>query len=185
MDCKCKHYDGTEYNHFIKLLESAFDIGDFQTLTNKYPKNIDVKYKKIDKSLETPKYETDGAVGLDLYAREDTLLAPGKFTLIPTNIIMEVPQNHMLVLTGRSSTSYKHGKIIILGIIDQDYNGENDEIKLQAWNPSNKEEDAYIVKKGQKLGQALLVNISKANLIEVNNMNETSRGGFGSTDVNV
>jgi len=180
--CKC-----SDYKDFLEKLKLSIEDGSFKKLQANSDELINVKYKRIDKNMDKPIYETDGAVGIDLYAREETILKPNAFTLIPTNVIIRIPKHHMLVLTGRSSTSYKHKQIVITGIIDQDYNGEKDEIKLQAWNPCSAtsiegKASWYTVKKGQKLGQAILVKIAKANLIEQDSMDKDSRGGFGSTD---
>ncbi|MDH5596602.1 MAG: dUTP diphosphatase, partial [Candidatus Peregrinibacteria bacterium] len=63
-----------------------------------------VKIKRIDKTLPLPIYETGGSVGFDLLAREDITIKPDEITLIPANVIVEVPQGYALILASRSST---------------------------------------------------------------------------------
>jgi dUTP pyrophosphatase len=86
----------------------------------------------------------------------------------------------MLVVAPRSSTPRKHGLSIPqgIGIVDQDYCGPEDEIKLQFYNFTNK---PARVNRGERLGQAVLVKIALAQFEEVNEIRTNSRGGFGST----
>ncbi len=66
-----------------------------------------------------------------------------------------------------------------IGVIDQDYHGDKDEIGIQVLNFSN---DEVVVEKGERIAQALLVKIAKVETFEeVESIKETSRGGFGST----
>ncbi len=87
-----------------------------------------VKIKRIDTSMPLPVYETQGAVGFDIYCREQTKINPKDIALVPSNLIIETPKGHMLMLALRSSTPKKknllkpHG----IGIIDNDYCGEKD-----------------------------------------------------------
>lgn len=140
-----------------------------------------VKIKRIDKSLPLPIYETNGSVGFDILAREDTTVAAKDISLIPGNIIVEVPQGYMLIVASRSSTPRKKGLLPPhgLGIIDHDYCGEQDEIKIQVYNF---EDNSVIVRKGEKIAQGVFIKIDKFEWEEMGNMNNKSRGGFGSTD---
>ncbi|GIW62848.1 MAG: deoxyuridine 5'-triphosphate nucleotidohydrolase [Patescibacteria group bacterium] len=141
---------------------------------------MNIKIKRIDKTLPLPEYQTKGSVGFDLYAREKTVVQPFVPCLIPLNIIVKVPKGYLFLLASRSSLPIKKGLLIPngVGIIDQDYCGEEDEIKLQVVNFTQKD---VIVEKGERIAQGILVKISRPNLIEVEQMNKKSRGGFGST----
>lgn len=68
---------------------------------------INVKIKRIDTELPLPKYETDGSVGFDIIAREDTVIEARGIGLIPGNVIVEVPEGYMLTIASRSSTPRK------------------------------------------------------------------------------
>jgi dUTP pyrophosphatase len=141
-----------------------------------------VKIKRIDKSLPLPAYETDGSVGFDIIARENTTIPPKEIKLVPGNIIVAVPRGYMLVVASRSSTPKKKGLTPPhgLGIIDHDYCGEQDEIKIQVYNFT---ENSVTVQKGEKIAQGVFIKIDKLSWDEVDTMNTASRGGFGSTDI--
>lgn len=139
-----------------------------------------IKIKRIDKSLPLPVYETDGSVGFDILAREDFAIEPGKIDLVPSNLIIEVPQGYMLIIVSRSSTPRKKGLMQPhgFGIIDHDYCGHEDEIKIQVYNFT----DAKVeIKKGEKIAQGVFVRIDKFEWEEVEEIKKESRGGFGST----
>ena len=139
-----------------------------------------VKIKRIDKSLPLPVYETSGSVGFDIVSREDVVIKPKEIALIPGNVIVETPPGYMLLLTLRSSTPKKKGLIKPhgVGVVDQDYCGERDEVKVQVYNISDLE---VTVNKGEKIAQGIFVRIDQFEWDEQEYMGE-SRGGFGSTD---
>lgn len=140
-----------------------------------------VKIKRIDKSLPLPVYETAGSVGFDLLAREDTTIDPGSIELVPANLVVEVPKGYMLALVSRSSTPRKKGltKPHSIGVIDQDYCGDGDELKIQVYNFTK---DPVTVEKGEKIAQGIFMRVDKFEWQEVDSMNNSDRGGFGSTD---
>jgi len=137
-----------------------------------------VKIKRIDISLPLPTYQTSGAVAFDLYSRIDLTIQPKTLERIPTNIIVAVPEEYMLQIKDRSSTLKRKGLLISTGYIDQDFCGEQDEILLQVYNITNQE---VIIEKGERLGQAAFIKIEKPEWEEVNQMESSSRGGFGTT----
>lgn len=139
-----------------------------------------VKIKRIDKTLPLPKYHTAGSVAFDLYARAKTTIAPKTIGLIPANVIIKTPPGYMLLVVTRSSTPGKKGLSVPhgIGIIDQDYSGEDDEIKIQVYNFTS---TPAVINRGERVGQASFARVDKAEWNEVNAMNNGSRGGFGST----
>jgi len=145
---------------------------------------MEVKIKRIDKSLPLPKYETDGSVGFDILARENISVEPRGLALIPGNIVVEVPKGYMLIVASRSSTPRKKGLLTPhgIGIIDHDYCGPDDEIKIQVHNFTDSE---VKVEKGEKIAQGLFVRIDKFAWEEKEEMDGANRGGFGSTDVKI
>lgn len=143
--------------------------------------NHKVKIKRVDKSLPLPVYETSGSVGFDIIARENAKIPPKEITLIPGNIVVEVPKGYMLMVASRSSTPKKKGLTPPhgLGIIDHDYCGNEDEIKIQVYNFTD---EPVIVDRGEKIAQGVFIRIDKLEWEEVDEMTQDSRGGFGSTD---
>jgi dUTP pyrophosphatase len=139
-----------------------------------------VRIKRIDKTLPLPVYETGGSVGFDFLAREDAVIEPNSIELIPANVIVEVPKGYSLVVASRSSTPRKHGltKPHGIGIIDQDYCGDRDEVKIQVMNFTKK---PVKIEKGTKIAQGLFVRVDRLSFEEVDKLADSSRGGFGST----
>jgi dUTP pyrophosphatase len=141
---------------------------------------MQVNIKRIDTSLPLPEYQTSGSVAFDLYSRIDLTIAPKSLGLIPTNLIIETPKGYMLMVASRSSTPKKKSLLVPhgIGIIDQDYCGEKDEILFQAYNFSDQE---VAITKGERIGQGVFVKIEQGDWQEVADMTSTNRGGFGST----
>lgn len=139
-----------------------------------------VKIKRVDKSLPLPIYETNGSVGFDIIARESVEIEPGKIAMVPANVIVEVPVGYMLIVASRSSTPLKKGLLPPhgLGIIDHDYCGPADEIRVLVYNFTD---GMAKVERGEKIAQGVFVKIDKFEWEEVEEMVRESRGGFGST----
>jgi len=144
---------------------------------------MNVKIIRIDKSLPLPKYETNGAVGFDFVAREDVVVGAKSLGLIPGNVVIEVPTGFMLVVASRSSAPRKKGLLTPhgIGIIDHDYCGPEDEVKIQVYNFRDEE---VVIKKGERVAQGVFVRIEKFLFKEVDEIRGESRGGFGSTGGN-
>jgi len=137
-------------------------------------------FKKIEKDLPDPEYKTEGSIGFDLVARVETVVPSFEVRLIPLNLVVKIPEGYGLFLLPRSSTPIKKQLLIPngVGIIDQDYCGEEDELKLQVLNFSKKE---VLVERGERIAQCVIVKIDQSQLLGVEKMSEKSRGGFGST----
>lgn len=143
-------------------------------------KQFPLNVKRIDKKLSMPSYSTDGSIGFDLVAREKVEIKPFEVALVPLNVIIEIPRGYGLFLVPRSSTPLKKHLLIPngVGVIDQDYCGDDDELKLQVLNFSK---ENVVVEKGERIAQAVIVKIEKSSFKEVVFMKKKSRGGFGST----
>ncbi len=141
---------------------------------------MQVNIKRIDPALPLPEYQTKGAVAFDLYSRIDMTIAPKTLSLIPTNIIVEIPVGYMLMVASRSSGPKKKGLLVPhgVGIIDQDFHGEKDELLMQVYNFTDQE---VPITRGERIGQAVFVRIDQAQWEEVQEMKTESRGGFGTT----
>ncbi len=141
---------------------------------------MEIKIKRIDTTLPLPEYKTKGAVAFDLYARINDAIKPKEIKLIPANFIIETPVGYMLTIAARSSLAKKKGLMMAnnIGIIDQDYCGENDELAILLYNFTDSE---VIIEKGERLAQGIFVKIEKGNWNEVEKMADESRGGFGTT----
>ncbi|MDP7247550.1 MAG: dUTP diphosphatase [Candidatus Peribacteraceae bacterium] len=141
---------------------------------------MQVSVKRIDPSLPLPRHETGGSVGFDLITRIDTLIEPGQIGLVPSNVIVQVPKGHALLILPRSSLPRKKGLVCphSLGVIDEDYHGPEDEIFVQVQNITS---DPVVIKRGERIAQGLIVKVEKAQWAEVVSHEAKTRGGFGST----
>jgi len=141
---------------------------------------MQVSIQRVDKTLELPRYETGGSVGFDLITREDTTIEPGAIGLVPSNVIVEVPEGYVLLVLPRSSLPKKKGLVCphSIGVIDCDYHGGEDEIFVQVQNVTDK---PVTIERGERIAQGMFVKLEKADWQEVENNNAKTRGGFGST----
>lgn len=128
-----------------------------------------------------PKYQTVGAVGFDIAVSKDTTIASKEIGLVPTGLVIKVPEGYMLGIVPRSSTPRRTGLIIPhgIGVIDNDYHGPKDEIMVQLYNISGK---SVMLKKGDRIAQGLFFRVAKVKFsIQEKQIKKSSRGGFGST----
>jgi dUTP pyrophosphatase len=83
-------------------------------------------------------------------------LAPGQIALVPTGLVIEVPSGHFLAIFARSSTPLKRGLMVAngVGVLDPDYCGPKDEVRIQVLNISGAEVQ---VKRGDRLAQGIVL----------------------------
>ncbi|HWS83869.1 MAG TPA: dUTP diphosphatase [Ktedonobacteraceae bacterium] len=145
------------------------------------PYTLNINIKRVDPALPLPKYATAGSVGFDLICRENTEVAPSRLARIPGNVIVETPPGYMLLLTMRSSTAKRKGLLIPngVGVIDQDYCGEGDELMVSVYNFRD---ETVSVLRGERIAQGIFVPVARVTWNEVGQMGY-GRGGFGSTGV--
>mgnify|MGYP001309726620 CR=1 FL=1 len=131
--------------------------------------------------LPLPCYMTAGAAGVDLYAavEKELTIIPGQRVLIPTGIALALPDGYEAQIRPRSGLALKYGLTLLNtpGTIDCDYRGE---IKLIVINLGDKE---YILQRGERIAQMIFSRVEKAELLEVDWLDDTDRGagGFGHT----
>ncbi|PIT87452.1 MAG: dUTP diphosphatase [Candidatus Magasanikbacteria bacterium CG10_big_fil_rev_8_21_14_0_10_40_10] len=139
-----------------------------------------INIKRVDKTLPLPEYHTAGAVAFDLYSRLDMEIPAKSLALIPSNLIIQTPDEYMLIIVPRSGTPRKKNLLIPhgIGIIDRDYCGPEDEIKMQVYNFSD--QPTHIAR-GERIGQGVFVRANQADWQEKDQLPNQNRGGFGST----
>jgi dUTP pyrophosphatase len=133
--------------------------------------------------LPLPGYETAGAAGMDLRAAvpEDRplLILPGRRALVPTGLVMEIPQGYEGQIRPRSGLALKHGVTCLNtpGTIDSDYRGE---VKVLLINLG---EDDFRVTRGLRIAQIVFARVARLASEARNLAGFTTRGagGFGST----
>ncbi|HQM15640.1 MAG TPA: dUTP diphosphatase [Candidatus Woesebacteria bacterium] len=135
---------------------------------------------RVDQSLPMPTFQTKGAAGFDLYARQAVTIPAQKVGYIPLNVIVQLPANFWVMMAARSSL-HKKGLMMIngIGVGDADFRGPQDEYQAALFNFTH--EDS-VVQKGDRLVQMIILPRQIIELVESSQTEEKgSRGGFGST----
>jgi len=141
-----------------------------------------VKIRRLHAHVSLPQYATAGSAAFDLAASEDLAIAPGEVRLVPTGLVIEVPDGMFLGVFARSSTPLKRGLMVAngVGVVDADYCGPSDEIKVPVVNFT---QAVVRVAAGDRIAQGILLPAPQVTWEEVDALREASRGGFGSTDI--
>lgn len=136
-----------------------------------------------DRSLGLPCYETTGAAGADLRAnlvdKAPLTLEPGARALVPTGLMVAIPQGYEAQIRPRSGLALKHGISLpnTPGTIDSDYRGALGVIMI------NHGDAPFIIKHGDRIAQLIVAPVLQARFEQVDRLDQTQRGagGFGST----
>lgn len=147
-----------------------------------------IRIKRIDKSLPLPdfdesdpqtgkQYGRNQVAGFDLFCREDATIRPSELALVAINNVIETPPDCFLMLVARSSTPWKKGLMLAngVGVVDPFYSGDNDELKIQLFNFTDKPVN---VKKGETLAQGIIVRREPIEWDEVESMGSSGHGGY-------
>jgi len=141
-----------------------------------------LKIKRLQHAVGLPEPATGRAAGFDLAAATDIEIPPRSIRLVGTGLVIAVPDGYFLGIFARSSTPLKRGLMVAngVGVIDADYCGPEDEIKIQVLNIT----DAPVkVTRGDRLAQGIVLPCPSVEWNEVEEMTVPTRGGFGSTGV--
>ena len=146
-------------------------------------KHVIVAFKRLPggEDLPLPKYQSDLAAGMDLYAAvtSDVVLAPGARAVVPTGFALALPEGFEAQVRSRSGLAAKNGVAVLNapGTIDADYRGEVGVILI------NHGRDPFIVSRGARIAQLVFAPVTVASFIETEALPDTTRGagGFGST----
>ncbi len=136
---------------------------------------------EADADIPLPRYMTPQAAGMDLHAAvtEDLIVEPGSIQLIPTGLMMAIPNGYEAQIRPRSGLAVKHGIGLINspGTIDEDYRGE---VRVALINLGK---HAYTIRRGDRIAQMIIQRVYQAGIEEVACLDKTSRnaGGFGHT----
>jgi dUTP pyrophosphatase len=140
-----------------------------------------IRVTRLNPSVSLPAYSSPGAAAFDLAADEDCEIPPGQIRLVGTGLVIHVPDGHFLAIIARSSTPFKRGLIVAnaVGVIDPDYCGPTDEVKIQVLNVTDQ---TVNLERGARIAQGIVLAAPRIEWEEVV-ATAPSRGGFGSTGV--
>jgi len=160
---------------------------------------------QLEEGVQLPIYAHKTDAGLDIYAREEITIAPGETRIIGTGIKTAIPEGYAILIQPRSGQSV-NTKLRIAntpGLIDSGYRDEIGVI-IENIEPPFKDIDyefddngeihiksilhgeAYTIAEGQRFAQMRLVQVPKAEFIQVESVGEIGEdrgGGFGSTGI--
>lgn len=140
-----------------------------------------VKFKRLNDEAELPIRGTLGSAGYDLVAclDEEVMIEPGETVKIPTGFATSFRKDYVALVYSRSGLATKQGLVVAQGtaVIDSDYRGE---WFIPLYNQSK---EPQMVRGGDRIAQLLVQPVCRIKAIEVDELNQTRRGGggFGST----
>ncbi|GAA1846378.1 dUTP diphosphatase [Microbacterium koreense] len=127
-----------------------------------------------------PSYAKPGDAGADLVAAESVRLEPGARALVGTGVRIALPDGYAAFVVPRSGLAARHGISIVNapGTVDAGYRGE---IKVALINTDSS--SAYEVTAGDRIAQLIVMPVTRALFVPVDELPESVRGedGFGST----
>ena len=135
---------------------------------------------RIGREFPLPRYETEGAAGLDLRACIDgpTAIAPNRTLLVSSGIAIHIADPGLAaVVLPRSGLGHRHGIVLgnLVGLIDSDYQGP---VGISVWNRGH---EPFTIEPGDRIAQLVFLSIARARFEIVDTFTETERGegGFG------
>lgn len=141
-----------------------------------------IQVKIVNVSSNTlPAYATAQSAGMDIRANltQSLVLKPLERQLVPTGLFIELPDNHEAQIRPRSGLAINQGITCLNspGTVDADYRGE---LKVILINLSDTEKT---INNGDRIAQMIIAKVEKAQLVQVDELNESVRGsgGFGHT----
>lgn len=148
-----------------------------------FPGKVEYQDNKFDAIL--PKIATTEAAGVDVSTPYSFVLKSGETHLLNTGLIIKAPREHCILVLPRSGLATKKSVTIANtpGLIDRDYCGPEDFIKIALVNRGS-EDVAF--ERGDRVAQLLFIKyVSPVWQVqtEPSFSQNISRGGFGSTGV--
>ena len=144
---------------------------------------LKIKRKENTSDLPLPKYMSIGSSGMDLYAdiKKEVSIEPREVKLISAGIYIDIPLGYEAQIRPRSGLALKHGISVLNtpGTIDSDYRGLIQIILI------NVGKEPFLIKRGDRIAQMVIKEVVQAEIEEVSELEDTSRGegGFGHTGV--
>ena len=140
---------------------------------------MEIAMKRLSNDAKIPSYATPEAAGADLYAMEETVIAPGEKALVHTGVAIAIPAGYAGFIYARSGLATKRdlAPANMVGVIDSDYRGE---LMVSLRNYGKEER---VIEKGERVAQLVIAPVLRAEFCLTDVLEDTARGegGFGST----
>jgi dUTP pyrophosphatase len=142
---------------------------------------LKIPVQRLDPELPLPAYAKPGDAGLDLVAREGTVLkAGGGRGLVPTGVALALPEGYAGFVQPRSGLALRHGVTCLNtpGLIDSGYRGEV-QVLLVNTDPT----DDFEVTRGERIAQLVVQRVEHVMFDVVDELPPSDRGdgGWGHT----
>ena len=179
--CEIRGCNNCPFYHEVCNFEmkSESELKDCMIRAGLYTSKI-IKIKYFDQEIEKIQKISVGD-WIDLRCAERVELKAGEYKLLRLGVGMILPDGYEALILPRSSTPGKFGIILAnsMGVIDNSYSGDSDEWRFPAVAIRD-----TVIEKGDRIAQfRIMKNQPKIEFEEVEHLNETSRGGIGSTGV--
>ena len=147
------------------------------------PIKVDVQQLPHAEGLPLPAYQSGQAAGLDLLAavpeRTPLVLAAGQHAMVPTGLVVALPDGFEAQVRPRSGLAAKHGVTVLNspGTVDADYRGEVNVLLV------NLGTEPFTIRRGERIAQMVVAPVTRVELARAVSLSATTRGGggFGST----
>ena len=140
----------------------------------------ELQVRRLRDDAVLPARAYPGDAGLDLAACERHELRPGERAVVGTGLAVAIPEGYAGFVQPRSGLAARHGISVVNapGLIDSGYRGEVVVLLL------NTDRDAaFTITAGDRIAQLVLVKVQTPEVVEVEElaMSERGGGGFGSS----
>ncbi len=135
-----------------------------------------LRVKRLDPAARLPVRAHPGDAGVDLHALAAVTLAPGARAAVRTGLAVEIPHGQAGLVLPRSGLALRHGIALVNapGLIDAGYRGELQVLLLNTDRAQTVELAA-----GERIAQLVLVDVALAEIVEVDRLSDSARGGGG------
>ncbi|MGY3188783.1 dUTP diphosphatase [Lysinibacillus sp. TE18511] len=164
---------------------------------------LEIGFKRLSENAVLPTKNNPSDSGLDLYAAEYIVIAPGETAVVKTNLAIQLPPGYEAQVRPRSGITSKTKLRVQLGTIDETYrgdigiiidnislgNGVNDEcikyVDGTTCDDTSYPPGSYLIRNRDKIAQLVVQPIPQTVAVEITEIGESERGenGFGSSGV--
>jgi dUTP diphosphatase len=141
---------------------------------------VELHVRRLSDAATLPTRAHEGDAGLDLYAAEPAILAPGERISVGTGVAIEIPEGHAGLVLPRSGLAARHGIALVNapGLIDSGYRGE---LRVLLLNTDRAE--TFEIGAGDRVAQLLITPFAEVEPVESGELAASTRGedGFGSS----